>query len=207
MIIYKGEKSKLKWRKKMFCSKKQKKVEKKTLILYVVKFTVLSNANTFRSKTFDLLMEESRQLVDVPCLRRSTSISVAVLWEDRWRWSHIPAAKLTKWWMLSVNYLSAGGPVRLLLSSVGFLVSDLLLYIHWRSCMPVSIKKTSNGDYFCDLSFQTRLRGVLTWWGVSSLDCNSPSMSWQTILKVGLSVGSKLQQRVISWYLGWQNVF
>lgn len=42
---------------------------------------------------------------------------------------------------------------------------------------------------------------ILTWWLVSSLDWSSLSMSWQIILKVGLSVGSKLQQCVISWYL------
>lgn len=117
--------------------------------------------------------------------------------------------------VILVVYLSAFAPLLRLPSSVSLLLSHPLppppLLLCTRRCSCTAVKRRND-----ELFVQPVRRGwghssaagvwfILTcplWCGDMSLvDRRSPLMSWPITLKVGLSVGSKLQQSVISWYL------
>lgn len=118
--------------------------------------------------------------------------------------------------VIFVYYLS-GSALLLLLSSVCLFLWPLLLLLlllctHRCSCTLTEEKKRNHVFRHrpCQKKLRVRLRVtgvwlVLTWslWcgGMSLVEGRSLLMSWPIILKVGLSVGSRLQQSVISWYL------
>lgn len=154
-------------------------------------------------------MEWSGQLVDVPCHR--FVLVVMSLWEDikegEFRQMSGTGVKMAISYLeiILFGYLSAFVPRRRLLPLMCLQPPP---HCNQQCSCTATIQKRISQLHF--ISALLRTGPVFTCLSrcndVSLLVWRSWSMSWPISLKVGLSVGSRLQQRVISSYLGRQEV-
>lgn len=172
----------------------------------------LNNVSFWTSESDSDWTRRSGQLVDVLhhrfLLALISIIVVMALWEDQKEAAseqiHTDKPSLSNsWWLINL----------LLLLSSGWLPPLLLLLLctHRCSCILTVERRRETMCSGTDWTLSDEAEGTaqtsrcLTWslWcgDVSLVEGRSLLMSWPIVLKVGLSVGSRLQQSFISWYL------